>query len=458
MPVSLPHLASRVFGVPLLVQPQKLGIILRAIGPRIGLGEPSGQAAVPATVDNTPERKPYQIVGDGIAVISILGTLVRRSSFVDAASGLTSYSEIENEFLDAATDPAIKGILLDIDSPGGEAGGVFDLANTIASQRGSKPIYAVANDDMYSAAYWIGSAADRVFCTVTGGVGSIGIICLHVDQSQHDEKEGNRFTAIYAGDHKNDLSPHAPLADSVKAQIQSEVNRLYGLFTGSVAAFRGMSVEAVQKTQAGMFFGPSAVAAGLADEVGNVGDALLAIHGAIGQPNRRIISLAGTSVAANSAKGEVTLVSEQINVADPTPATSTSPPEVAATAVESPQPVAATTANPAIATGNHIQIASTYSHQDALDVLALCTMAKAPISRAQEFIAAKTPYAQVATLLLKEKAEESSAVETNSAILPAASTQHGQNDSMDLESNPLVQMATQMAKKSGAPFQYGRRG
>jgi ClpP class serine protease len=222
----LPHVASRVFGSPLLIQPRKLDVILRVLGPRIGL---SGKMLFPDDDgDEDPtDRNPYTITPDGIAVISVAGSLVRKSSFMDAYSGITSYADIETEFLDAVTNPSVKGILLDIDSPGGECAGCFDLADAIYALRGSKPIYAIANESMFSAAYALGSAADKIFVTRTGGVGSIGVICLHVDQSGMDAQEGLKFTPIYAGDHKNDFTPHEPLADDVKNEMQGEVDRLY---------------------------------------------------------------------------------------------------------------------------------------------------------------------------------------------------------------------------------------
>ena len=129
----LPHLAGRVFGTPLLIQPQKLGIILHAIGPRLGLGEDDVEIDLGVPVAGTPledatglERKPYS-VEDGIAVIGVSGTLVKRASWMDAESGLQSYDAIRAQLRDAVADPRIKGILLDVDSPGGEVGGLFVL-------------------------------------------------------------------------------------------------------------------------------------------------------------------------------------------------------------------------------------------------------------------------------------------------------------------------------------------
>jgi len=268
---TLTHIAERLFNTPLLIHRAKLDAILAVLGPRVGWPEAESAAPVPTLRTPSASRQ-----GD-IAVIPIHGTLVRRALGLDAASGLTSYQEIEQQLGQAVADPAVAGIVLDIDSPGGEAGGVFELAERIRAATREKPVWAVANDQAFSAAYALAAASDKVFVTRTGGVGSIGVIAMHADQSRKDEQDGYRFTAIYAGNHKNDFSPHAPLSDDARAALQGEVDRLYGIFTESVAAHRGLTVDAVRGTEARLYFGGDAVAAGLADGVGTLADAVAAM-------------------------------------------------------------------------------------------------------------------------------------------------------------------------------------
>ncbi len=265
----LPHLASRIFGTPLLVHRAKLDVILSALGPRLGIDSP-----IPADAKEllaaVPAPRPNMQGAVGIAVIPIHGTLVKRTLGLEAASGLTSYQDI-GAMLDAAlADPSVTGILLDVDSPGGEASGSFELARRVREATAVKPIWAVANDAAFSAAYAIASSAERILVTETGGVGSIGVIALHIDQSVKDANDGYRYTAITAGRHKNDFSPHEPLTDTAKSELQSEVDRLYDIFVGHVAAMRGLPEMAVRATEAALYFGPNATAAGLADAVGTL--------------------------------------------------------------------------------------------------------------------------------------------------------------------------------------------
>ncbi|WP_033371773.1 S49 family peptidase, partial [Caldimonas manganoxidans] len=224
----LPHLAARLFGTPLLVQRAKLDVILAVLSERLHLAVPDVELAPPLPRPANPPSYPEA----SIAVLPIHGTLVKRTLGLEAASGLTSYAEIGARLEAALGDPMVAGIVLDIDSPGGETGGCFELARRVREAAAVKPVWAVANDAAFSAAYAIGCAAERLFVTETGGVGSIGVIALHVDQSVKDAQEGLRYTAITAGARKNDYSPHAPLADAARAALQAEVDRLYGLFVG----------------------------------------------------------------------------------------------------------------------------------------------------------------------------------------------------------------------------------
>ena len=259
--MQLVHLASRLYGTPLLIARPKLDVILSVLGSRIGL--PDLDMAMPLPMP----RQSATSGQAGIAVIPVVGTLVRRSMGIEAASGLMSYGEIEARLDAALADPQVTGILLDLDSPGGEASGVFELAERIRAASQIKPVWAHANDAAYSAAFAIAAACQRLTLSQTAGVGSIGVIALHVDQSVKDAKDGLNYTAVFAGSHKNDFSPHEPLSPQATTALQTEVDRLYDIFVNQVGQMRGIDPDAVRATEAGVFYGEQAVAVGLADAV-----------------------------------------------------------------------------------------------------------------------------------------------------------------------------------------------
>ena len=273
----LPHIASRVLDTPLLIGQAKLEAILAVIGPRIGI-----EAPAPAVMNGDGRRRGANLVTpEGIAVIPVFGTLVKRAGAIDAASGLTSYGHLEEQILDAATDPAVRAVLLEVDSPGGEAAGVFDLSDLIYEARSLKPVWAVADEEAFSGAYAIASAAERLIVPRTGGLGAIGVVAVHVDRSARDAMEGFRTTTVYAGAAKNDFNPHETLKDGARQTLQAEVDRVYALFVDTVARNRGLTADAVRATEARLFFGEDAVAAGLADEVGTLRSAFAALAAAL---------------------------------------------------------------------------------------------------------------------------------------------------------------------------------
>lgn len=291
----LPHLAARLFGAPLLIHRPKLDVILSVLGSRVGLPDLSAPTGF-----TPPDRNAAQSDSgagqSGIAVIPIYGTLVRRTQGLEAQSGLTSYAGIAMALDTALADPNVAAIVLDIDSPGGESSGVFDLADRIRAATAIKPVWAVANDMAFSAAYALASAASRLIVSRTGGVGSIGVIAMHVDQSVRDVQDGVAYTAVFAGDRKNDLNPHAPISGEAHSFLQGEVNRIYDLFATTVAKHRGMGVNTIKGTQAALFFGADAVASGLADDVGTLDEAIRQINSMLLPPVPSLSRLLASSI------------------------------------------------------------------------------------------------------------------------------------------------------------------
>jgi signal peptide peptidase SppA len=248
----------RICTTPLLILPAALNHIISAV---------SRAEVIPANVSSPGAQQAPQ-PQEGVAVIQVHGVLTYRGDdiFSWLFGGIT-YDDIRAQFRSALSDPSVKAIIFDIDSPGGEAAGAFDLVDEIYQARGTKPIYAVANETAYSAAYAIASAADMIYVPRTGGMGSIGVIAMHVDQSTWDENTGVKYTPIFAGAHKNDFTPHEPLSAEAKAAGQAMVDEVYDIFVKTVARNRGMTPADVRSTEAALYQGKNAVDAGLADAV-----------------------------------------------------------------------------------------------------------------------------------------------------------------------------------------------
>jgi capsid assembly protease len=401
------YLASRLFGTPLLIHRPKLDVILSVVGQRIGMAD---VPAMPMMDLAAFQRPPLAASPEGISVIPIHGSLVKRSLGMEAASGLTSYGEIA-AMLDAAlADSQVSGILLDIDSPGGEASGSFELARRVREVASQKPVWAVANDAAYSAAYAIAASAQRLFVTETGGVGSIGVIALHVDQSVKDAKDGYHFTAITAGAHKNDYSPHEPLSDAAKTELQGEVDRLYAIFTEHVAAMRSLDLDAVRATDAGLFFGTNAVTQGLADGVQTLEDTLSQFHSYL---NARQNALTRSpSQVRGVIRAETALPKKEMTMNEEDKVLETIGVDEAAVLVAE---------------------ARRGVTQTAQAIAELCLLAGCP-DRTAEFIAAGKSQADVRRVLIDARAAQSDAADIRSTITVDAGTQ-----SLDRpETSPIV--------------------
>ena len=200
---------------------------------------------------------------DGIAVINVDGALAHRNTFDAIWFGQDTYQSIGDAFDELVADESVKGIVFELNSPGGVVDGVSDLAAKIASHRGEKPMGIVAHTsgEMCSAAYWIGSACESIFASESASLGSIGVLCVF-------RKTSNESVTVV----RSTLSPNkAPTPDTAqgRSQIEKELDALAKVFISTVAQNRGVEVETVMNNfgQGDVFVGVDAVNAGLADGV-----------------------------------------------------------------------------------------------------------------------------------------------------------------------------------------------
>lgn len=285
---NYPHLASLLYNTPLMLHPDKAEIIAQVFqnhmkgksAKSINIEEkeiPEQYCALEIKEGFTSE-KPYSLTVKNTAIIPVIGTLVQRGSSLDAMSGLMSYQVLNNRIQHAKENSSVKGIVLEVDSGGGSVAGCFELCEAIIEARKVKPVWSIANEGMFSAAYAIGGSANRITAPKTANLGSIGAIILHVDQSKLDKTIGVKYTAIHAGKHKNDFSSHKPLSNDAQARMQSLVDRSYNVFVAQVAAGRGMDEQAVRDTEAQIYTIQEAIELGLADEIATLDETVEALE------------------------------------------------------------------------------------------------------------------------------------------------------------------------------------
>lgn len=273
------HLAQHMFDAPLVIHPRKAQVIIMALRERLGISSVSGLGVkmdddegdgdfyAPARGGRTADNG-YDMIGP-VARIPVEGTLVNKLGSLRPYSGMTGYDSIRQALLSAMGDNAVEGIVFDIDSPGGEAAGCFDLVDTIYGLRGIKPMAAILTENAFSGGYGIASAVDpgSIYLPRTGGVGSIGVIWAHVDESRALDKDGLTVTFLTHGARKADGHSEFPLSPEARDRYQAEIDAMGEIFDQTVARNRGLASKTVASFEAGCFMGPEGVKLGLADAV-----------------------------------------------------------------------------------------------------------------------------------------------------------------------------------------------
>jgi len=215
--------------------------------------------------------------GPGVGVIQIIGPISQRTTLLEALFGFgTSTNRVGAEIKALVADPGVKAIVLDIDSPGGSVFGVQELAQTILDAREVKPVIAMANSLMASAAYWIGSAASEVVASPSAMVGSVGVVVVHMDESKMLEAIGIKPTFITAGKYKAEGDPAQPLSEAARDRLQEMVDQYYSAFVGGVARGRGVPVAEVRTNygQGRLLTAREALSAGMVDRIATMDETL----------------------------------------------------------------------------------------------------------------------------------------------------------------------------------------
>lgn len=301
--------AQRFFNAPLLVHQPYAEAIATVLAPRLGIQPMVSGDMIPAA---RAARMPM-LTDAGVMIIPVVGGLVHRGDSMDAMSGVESYTHLNNVIIRALKDQDCKAILLDIDSPGGEAGGCFELADSLLDARKVKPIWAVANVSACSAAYAIGCSASKFFATPMASVGSVGVVWMHVDISKAMAREGIVTSLIFAGEHKTDGNPFEPLPKDVRADCQASVDHTYGLFVDLVAARRPIKADAIRATEARVYRGDEAARLNLVDGVMSLQAALVELEDSVSSRGPRTI--VHNSTATEETDSMTTFTKEQHDAA-----------------------------------------------------------------------------------------------------------------------------------------------
>ena len=460
---AYPHCADRLFGRAHAIEPSALRALIEGpAGRRILSGErPEAEAGGVQAIRNKRlamvEADPvsvangcgeYALTSDGVAIVPVMGILSQRFDWLAAICGWTTYEGLAATFAAMLTDYRVRAILMDVDSPGGEAAGMPDCADMILAARAVKPVWAVANTYAASAAYALAGSAEVLFVPRLAQVGSIGAVCVHVDESLADAAYGERYTAVYSGARKIDGWPHAPLSEGATTAMQKGVDHCRDMFAQVVGRQGRMTSADAIATEAAMYNEADAVLARLADRVGSFDEALLEISSIAksdGRDNRAALSTA----ARQNSKGESEMktpksATETSVAALSLPAAAQAPAAAApaAAATDAPAPAAATDAPAAPRTdapaddgdgcpatpapgetcGTCGQTmpgdkpAASAEQIDVNAILDLCATQGVSLDQARAFVASKTSLASVREKIAADKAKAADQLQTTATL------------------------------------------
>jgi signal peptide peptidase SppA len=211
----------------------------------------------------------FKNVSGKVVTIPLHGFISHKAT-IWSAMGFETSSETFGIWMDSLVNNGDVGaIVIDVDSPGGTALGLSGVSEKIFSMRGKKPIIAVVNDMMASAAYFIGSAADEIVADPDAMTGCIGTIMMHMDHSKFLENLGVKATVIKSSKFKGEGNPFEPLTDEAKEDMQRTVDEFGDSFNAAVARNRGTSIADVKQNfgQGRCFMPTQAKSVGMIDRI-----------------------------------------------------------------------------------------------------------------------------------------------------------------------------------------------
>jgi signal peptide peptidase SppA len=215
----------------------------------------------------------------GVAILPITGPIFRFANLFTAYSGATSTQMLSTDFQALMDNSDVRAILISIDSPGGEAFGIGELASMIHLGAQQKPVAAYVSGMGASAAYWLASAAGEIVADSIAILGSIGVVLTVRSMKRAERQRGiDSYEIVSTQSPRKRLEPES---DEGRQALQETADAMAEVFVESVARNRGVSVETVlaEFGQGGVMVGKRAVGAGLADRIGSFESLLAELAG-----------------------------------------------------------------------------------------------------------------------------------------------------------------------------------
>jgi protease IV len=189
-------------------------------------------------------------ISDGycnIAVVPVLGDISFEEPTSDGGEdyAVANADDIISMLDIAEYDPYIAGVLVRIDSLGGNPVASEIIANTL--KRSSLPTASVIRGYGTSGGYLIATGADVIFASPFSDVGGVGITMSYLEKTQKNLEEGVRFVSLSSALYKDYLNPNKPLTPGERILLERDLKIMHDEFVGQVSENRNMPLADVEQ-------------------------------------------------------------------------------------------------------------------------------------------------------------------------------------------------------------------
>ena len=192
----------------------------------------------------------------------------------------------------AAKDKALRGLWLDIDSPGGSvtmSDELYDALLRFKASATNRFVFVHMGDMCCSGGYYVAAAADCIMARPTSLTGSIGVIMNGINAAALAQKIGVESVTIASAANKDLLNPLKPVNPAHIEILRRPIGQMYERFVGIVAKGRHLPAEKVRAVADGrVLSAEDARAAGLVDAIGHADAAFRAVNALAGGKTVRV--------------------------------------------------------------------------------------------------------------------------------------------------------------------------
>lgn len=258
--MSYPHILSRLINTPLLITEEKLNILTSEISLKLLANVAIDNSSPTPTVEEPT-------INNAIGVIKVYGSMVNKNGA--GMSGSTSYESIRND-INSLIKANVNTIIFDLSTPGGEASGIWSLADFINKLPTTHSINTIAYTDSSatSGGYIIAAACQKIYTTDIADVASIGAVMTLVDLTEADKQDGVKYTILRSKTDKAAYNPHEQMTNNVKQLMLDKLMLIDNKFNETILKFRqNISMNTLMSLRGNSISGQEAYSLGLVDKI-----------------------------------------------------------------------------------------------------------------------------------------------------------------------------------------------